>query len=409
MSIEVNDALEFYEADLKVELANILDYWLKYSGDSIYGGFIGRVDNNNIRDYSAPKGAVLNARILWSFSAAYNLNPRAEYLDIATRSFNYIVEHFLDKQYGGVYWTVTPLGVPLETKKQVYAIAFAIYAFSEYFKASKNEAAKQNATELFSVLTSKAFDGEKGGYFEAFTADWQPIADLRLSSKDANEKKTMNTHLHILEAYTTLYGIWNDGALEDHIRRLIQNFLDHIVDKKGHLILFFDENWNKKSNTISYGHDIEAAWLLLEAAEAIGDRQLIDKVKDVSIKLSHGACEGLAKNGGMHYEYEPENQHLITEKHWWVQAEAMVGFFNAYQLTQEDHFLEKSIGVWLYTSHNILDSKNGEWFWGVSDDGRVMADQDKIGHWKCPYHNSRACIEIIRRVEFATANVQCSN
>lgn len=399
-SIQLISLLGVYQKELKQELHNILDYWLHFSPDTINGGFVGKIDNDNIRDYSAPKGSVLNARILWSFSAAYNLDPNKKYLDMADRAYQYITDYFVDREYGGVYWTITAQGVPLDTKKQVYAIAFTIYALSEYYRASKSDGAKDLAIDLYKLLLERSFDKEKTGYFEAFTRDWREIPDLRLSAKDANEKKTMNTHLHILEAYTTLYRIWKDESLKEQIKILIKNFLEHIIDaENGHLVLFLDETWARKSDTISYGHDIEAAWLLLEAAEVIEDECLILKVKEASIKMTDAASEGLESDGSLNYEFETSAQHLIQEKHWWVQAEAMVGFFNAFQLTRKESYLVKSLKVWDFIKDEILDKQNGEWFWGVLPAGNVMGNQDKVGLWKCPYHNSRACMEIIRRIE----------
>ena len=399
-SIQLNSLLGVYQKEVKQELHNILDYWLHFSPDTINGGFVGKIDNDNTRDYSAPKGSVLNARILWSFSAAYNLDADQKYLLIADRAWRYIASNFVDKEFGGVYWTVNTQGVPLDTKKQVYAIAFTIYALSEFYRAIKNDEAKNLAIDLYKLLVDKSFDKEKTGYFEAFTRDWNEIPDLRLSAKDANEKKTMNTHLHVLEAYTTLYRIWKDESLKEQIKILINNFLELIIDvESGHLILFLDENWARKSDTISYGHDIEAAWLLLEAAEVIEEEYLILKVKEASIKMTDAAAEGLESDGSLNYEFEASAQHLIREKHWWVQAEAMVGFFNAFQLTRNESYLVKSLRVWDFIQSDILDTENGEWFWGILPNRNVMENQDKVGLWKCPYHNSRACMEIIRRIE----------
>lgn len=402
---QVISQLGVYQEEVKQELGNILSYWMKYSPDGINGGFVGRIDNDNKCDYDAEKGAVLNARILWSFSAAYNQEGKEEYLEMADRAYEYISTHFIDTEFGGVYWTVNADGVPLDTKKQVYAIAFCIYALSEYYLASKKEEAKELAIALYKDLVAKSFDKENTGYFEAFTRDWKEMEDLRLSAKDANEKKTMNTHLHVLEAYTTLYRIWKHQGLKVQIYILIQNFLQHIIDTNtGHLILFLDEDWNRKSEEISYGHDIEAAWLLLEAAEVIESEALIAKVKELSLKMADAAAEGLGDDGSLYYEYEPSSNHLIREKHWWVQAEAMVGFINAYQLSGKEDYLQKSLAIWNFTKTNILDQKNGEWFWGTRDDGRIMQGQDKAGLWKCPYHNSRACIEVYKRIGTISEN-----
>jgi mannobiose 2-epimerase len=391
--------LQTYKHELSNELSNILNYWMDNTVDEQHGGFYGRIDNDNNVIPASPKGAVLNARILWSFSAAYNLNPDERYLDMADRAYQYITKHFIDAEFGGVYWSVDYLGNPLDTKKQVYASAFTIYALSEYYKASGVAEAKDKAAEMYRLLVDKSYDAGRTGYLEAFTKEWEPIADLRLSAKDANEKKSMNTHLHVLEAYTTLYSILPEDGLREQIVTLINNFLEHIIDSQtNHLVLFFDEDWNKRSDTVSYGHDIEATWLLLEAAEAIGHHQLTDKVKQVCINITDATKGGLDNDGGLWYEYEPAGHHLIKEKHWWVQAEAMVGFYNTFQLSNKQEYLDLSLRNWAFVKQHILDIPNGEWFWGIYANGEVMPTEDKTGIWKCPYHNSRACIELIKRI-----------
>jgi len=384
---------------MRDELNDILFYWTKNTCDNVNGGFIGRIDENNVAHLEAPKGSVMNSRILWAFSSAYSITNREEYQHIARIAYNYISNKFIDKTFGGVYWSLTPTGEPLDTKKQIYALAFAIYGCSAYCIASNNEAAKNTAIELFDAIERYSFDPLHTGYLDAFSRDWKEMDDIRLSAKDANEKKTMNTHLHILEAYTALYRIWPDPILRDKIVLLINNFTGHIIDAANyHQVLFFDEQWNRRSATVSYGHDIEAAWLLLEAAEVIQDASLITVVKALSVKITTAAAEGLDTDGGMWYEYEPVQEHYIKEKHSWVQAEAMVGFFNAWELTKEVAFLRKSLQSWEYVKKYIRDEKYGEWFWGRKADGAVMPGQDKAGPWKCPYHNSRACIEIIQRI-----------
>lgn len=386
-----------YKNELTQELYNILQYWIDHTTDEENGGFYGKIDNNNRVDSKAPKGSVLNARILWTFAAAYNFTKEKKYLDVAARAFDYIIVHFFDKENGGVYWTVDYLGKPLDTKKQIYALSFALYAASEYYRASNLPEAKQTAVDLYNTIEKYSYDTIKGGYFEAFTKEWKPIADLRLSEKDANEKKTMNTHLHVLEAYTNLYHIEALPAVKQSIHNLLDVFDKHILNHENHhLELFFDEDWNSKADIISYGHDIEAAWLLLEAAEAIGDEKWISKMKTNAIKMADAAAEGLDKDGGLWYEIE--HSHLVKEKHWWPQAEAMVGFFNAGQVSGEEKYIQRSINSWQFAKQYIVDTKNGEWFWGVKEDYSIMPNEDKAGLWKCPYHNGRACLELLKRL-----------
>jgi mannobiose 2-epimerase len=393
----IEDQLTVFKNELNAELSNILNYWMKNTPDEQFGGFVGRIDEENYVVANAPKGSVLNARLLWSFAAAYNLDKNTDYLKYADRAYQYISQYFIDKEFGGVYWTVDGKGNPLDTKKQVYAIAFTIYGLSEYYIASGIEEVKTLSISLYNLLVEKSYDRINTGYLEAFTRDWQPISDLRLSDKDANEKKTTNTHLHVLEAYTNLYRIWQNDELMLQIENLIHNFLDHFIDAKtNHLLLFFDEDWSSKSSLISYGHDIEATWLLQQAAEVINNDFLLEKIKAVNIPVAEGTMEGLDTDGGLWYEYE--DHQLIKQKHWWVQSEAIVGFYNAWQISGEDKYLAIAENNWRYIKSKILDKQYGEWLWGIDERGEPMKGEDKAGLWKCPYHNSRACIEIIKRI-----------
>lgn len=390
--------LSTYKTAMEEELRSILDFWMQHTVDEKHGGFTGQIDFSNQVIETAPKGSVLNARILWSFAAAYNLTGNAQYLFYAERAYNYICGYFIDKEFGGVYWTVDHTGKPLDTKKQVYAIAFTIYAFSEYYKAVKQPAIIQQAINLYDAVIRHSYDKVHGGYIEAFSRDWQPMEDLRLSAKDANEKKTMNTHLHVLEAFTNLYTVWPYEQLQQKIKELVNDFLQHIISPQTNTQhLFFDEAWQPRSATISYGHDIEAAWLLQEAAEVIADDALLTTVKQKAVAMADAVAEGLDADGGLWYEYEPAAKHLIKEKHMWPQAEAMVGFFNAWQNTGNELYLQQSITSWNFVQQYIHDKQNGEWLWGVQEDYSPM-QKDKVGLWKCPYHNTRACIEIIKRV-----------
>lgn len=380
------------------ELSETIAYWAKYALDNENGGFYGQIENDNTVVAHADKGAVLNARILWFFSAVYNYSHLPEDLDLARRSYEYLREHFIDSEFGGVYWSLDFKGKPLDTKKQVYALSFAIYGLSEYYKASKNEEALALAKTLYTDIEKHSFDPINKGYFEAFSREWNELADLRLSDKDANEKKTMNTHLHVLEAYSNLYSVWPNETLGKQIHNLLSVFVHRIIDKHTHhLKLFFDENWHSKSDAISFGHDIEASWLLLEAAELLGDKDLIRQFEDIAVNMANAAIRGLDVNGGLNYELE--HNHWNKEKHWWVQAEAMVGFFNAFQLTSEQIYDQHFVRCWEFTKAHILDGVNGEWFWGVDEKLVLMPQQYKVGIWKCPYHNGRAYLEMIKRLK----------
>ena len=389
--------LNAYRSEMEEELRAILGYWMKHTIDGKYGGFLGQIGADGTPWPEAPKGLVMNSRILWAFSAAFNHGSERAYLVPARRAFQYLLRHFIDHEYGGVRWSVDHTGAPLDERKQIYGLAFCIYGLSEYWLAEKDPLALEEAIGLYRLIEKYSFDAKSGGYFEAFTRDWRPIADLRLSEKDANEKKTMNTHLHVLEAYANLYRAWPDPSLKQQIGRLLGNFSEHIVDKHtGHLRLFFDEDWTLRSSIVSYGHDIEAAWLLQEAAWVTGEKDWIAGAREQAVKISQAVAEGLDADGGLWYELEPAG--LVREKHSWPQAEAMVGFFNAWQLGGGD-WLEKSEAAWGFVKKYIKDRVHGEWHWGVREDHSPMPGQDKAGFWKCPYHNSRACLEIIKRID----------
>ena len=379
------------------ELSSILEYWILNAVDIKQGGFWGSVDNDNRPDAQACKGVVLNSRILWTFSASYNYEKKQAYLDIASRAYRYIVDHFIDRKYGGVYWSVNNKGEMLNGRKQIYGLAFCIYGLAEYFKATQEDMALHLSQSLFRQVEDNSHDKKEGGYFEAFTQGWKPADDLRLSEKDNNEKKTLNTHLHIIEAYANLYTVWRDDKLLHSIKHLLDMFELHFIDEEtSRLHLFMDEHWKSKSTLISYGHEIEAAWLLLECAEITGDKDYINRFQEISARMTDAAAEGLDNDGALWYEYVADADELIREKHSWPQAEAMVGFMNAYQLTGDEKYLQWFNATWEFVKHHIKDHKNGEWFWGVHEDYSIM-QKEKAGFWKCPYHNSRACMEILKR------------
>ena len=383
--------------ELKIELTtNILPYWMNKMQDMENGGFYGRIDGNEILHKEANKGGILNARILWTFSAAYRLLGNPEYLAMAERAYQYITAFFIDKENGGIFWELDYKGNPVNTKKQTYLQGFALYGFSEFYRATGKPEALKSAKNLFRLIEKYCYDPVRGGYFEAFTCDWQPIDDMRLSEKDANEKKTMNTHLHILEPYTNLLRIWDNEELKSAQRNLIGIFVNQILDKQTyHLNLFFDEKWNCKSTDISYGHDIEASWLLFEAAEVLGDKALIDKIKTWSIKIVDAALEGLQPDGSLIYEIHEGKPD--TSRQWWVQAETVVGSMYAWQNSGNKQYLEKAQKCWQYIQQHIIDKINGEWIWSIDNNGKPNREDDKAGFWKCPYHNGRCCLELMER------------
>lgn len=377
---------------------NILPFWMDRMVDSRHGGFFGRIDGAGKLIDGAPKGGILNARILWTFSAAYRLLGQPEYIKLARRAKDYIFDHFFDADFGGTFWSLSSDGVPLDSKKQIYSQAFFIYALSECYMATGDNKCLDEAVKLYHLIEKYSFDKEKNGYFEACDRCWQPLADMRLSDKDANEKKTMNTHLHILEAYTNLHRIWKHDELSAQLHNLISIFIERIIDPKTyHLNLFFDEGWVCKSSIVSYGHDIECSWLLHEAALELGDNELIARVERVCMGIVNASLEGLQPDGSIIYEKDIATGHIDSDRHWWPQAELVVGLFNAWQLAGDKQFIAKSVKAFDFICKNLIDREHGEWFWSIRGDGSVNRTDDKAGFWKCPYHNGRMCIEIIKR------------
>ena len=372
---------------------NILRFWRERMVDESRGGFLGRIDGAGNPDPAAPKGAILCGRILWAFAAAYRVTRRPEYLEVATRARDYLLGRFYDTTYGGVYWSLTPEGAPLDTKKQIYALGVAIYGLSEYARATGDETALEYARRLCRTIEEHSFDPQRNGYFEAFTREWAEIGDVRLSDKDANERKTMNTHLHILEPYTNLYRVWPDSWLRERLRNLIGVFLDRIYDPATHhLGLFFSEEWERRDAEYSYGHDIEASWLLLEAAQVVGDEPLTARVTEVTRKIAAAAAEGIRNDGSMIYERHADGT-PDEERHWWVQAENVVGQLWLWRFHGDQTAYGRAAACWTYIRDRIVDPEGGEWWWGILPDGREDRANDKAGFWKCPYHNTRMCLE----------------
>ena len=384
------------KSELHQELTkNILPYWMQKMPDKENGGFYGRIDGEELIHKQANKGSILNSRILWTFSAAYRLEKNPDYLKMAERAFEYILEYFIDKENGGIFWELNNKGEPVNKRKQLYAQGFALYGFSEFYRATGRTEALDAAKDIFYLMEKHAYDSKYEGYCEALDEKWNIIDDMRLSERDENAPKSMNTHLHILEPYTNLLRVWKSPELIEAQTKLINVFCNHIVNPKTkHLGLFFDWEWNSQCDDMSYGHDIEASWLLYEAAEVLEKSELIEKVKKLSIEIIEASYEGLQSDGSMIYE-QVYDKPADTDRHWWVQAETIVGSYHARLISGDKKYIDKAEKCWEYVKNHILDKTNGEWFWSVRADGTQNRNSDKAGFWKCPYHNGRMCMEIV--------------
>ncbi len=385
------------ESELK---NNILQFWIDYACDLKKGGFYGYIPDDLAVDGNHNKASVLTARILWTFSAAYGFFREEQYLVMAKRAFEYLAKYFVDKKYGGVYWLLDANGKPADTKKQIYAIAFAVYGLSEYYRATSEPSALSLAIALFSRIEEHAADSCYGGYFEALTREWYAITDMRLSPKDMNVAKSMNTHLHILEAYTGLLRVCDSESLRASLKKLLERMLEKIVAPSSWSFrLFFDMDWTCRSDAVSYGHDIEGSWLLYEAAEVLGDPDLLKRIGAISLRMAENVLLNGTDStfGGIYNERQETGSD--ANKEWWPQAEAVVGFFNAYELSRDPRYLDASLKTWNFIDRHLIDRTNGEWFREVSRDGAVVLGGEKAGPWKCPYHNGRMCFEMLRRID----------
>lgn len=410
---------------------NILRFWLDKMQDKENGGFYGQMTGEGELVKTADKGGILNARILWSFSAAYRVLRKPEYLEAATRAKEYIIEHFIDEEFGGTYWSLDYKGNPKDTKKQFYAIGFMIYGLSEYARATGDHEALEYAIQLYECIEEHSLDKQYNGYIEACTREWGEIADMRLSELDANFPKSQNTHLHIIEPYTNLFralkeldaieNATNDYGLKPYVgqfttvnisvdpdivirleaslRNLIHIFTDKILNPQTHhLDLFFDMDWKREAGALeSYGHDIECSWLLHEAALVLGDDIVLKKVEPIVQMVAKASEKGLNEDGSMVHEANLDTGYVDTDRHWWVQAENVVGWINIYQYFGDEDALQKALNGWQYIKNNLIDREGGEWWWSRDPQRNINRKDDKAGFWKCPYHNSRMCLEILER------------
>ncbi|MGO8788821.1 MAG: AGE family epimerase/isomerase [Terriglobia bacterium] len=380
--------------------SNILPFWLKHAVDEQYGGFRGQMSNDLTIDPLAPKGLILNARILWTFSKAFSVYREEAYLQMARRAYDYITRHFWDTESSGVFWMVDYLGRPVETKKRIYGQAFTVYSLVEYHGATGDEDAFAKALQIYEAIESASYDALHRGHFETYERDWTLADDQRLSEVDMDAKKSMNTHLHLLEAYANLLRCQDNPRLRSRLKELIQVFLEHIIDRESHHFrTFFDDEWHSQSDHISFGHDIEGTWLLCGAAEVLGDESILQAVREEALLMAQAVLDqAVDSDGGLLYEADASGI-IDTDKHWWPQAEAVVGFLNAYQLSGRREFYVAAGRTWKFIEKCIVDRQYGEWFWKVSREGVPSQDKFKVDPWKCPYHNSRTCFEVMARLD----------
>jgi mannobiose 2-epimerase len=382
---------------------NILPFWQGIT-DRENGGFYGEADFYGKANKTAAKGGILHARILWTFSAAYGIFRDESYKASAAHAKEFLLSAFTDKTNGGLYWLADYQGKVLDSHKQFYNLAFGIYALAEHYRASGDASSLDLAYALFDAIEAHGFDPATGGYIEACTCDWQSVDDSRLSDKDLNSPKSMNTNLHVLEAYTNLLCVSGDDGIKQRVHTalagLLRVTLDKIVNRNYNFELFFDMNWNSLVGDISWGHDIEGSWLMYEAALAIGNEKLIAEVKQSALNIAESVYAAAIdhEQGGLLSGCNSARK-IHPKKEWWPQAEAVVGFYNAYELSGEQKYYDAAAGIWEFIQKHFADKEHGEWHNELSLDNRPDTSMPKAGFWKCPYHNGRMCFELIRRLE----------
>jgi mannobiose 2-epimerase len=390
------------EAELR---GNILPFWLEHARDRERGGFYGEIRNDLTVKKNASRGALLTTRILWTFSAAYRRYHDPAYLEMARWAYDDLLAHFWDKENAGVYWRVSADGRPQDMRKITYVQAFAIYGLSEFYRATGEQPVLDRAIELYRTLELRGHDRANRGYFEEFSRDWKVARARGLfggGAMTAPGQKSQNTHIHILEAFTNLVRAWPDPELRKNLREVADVLVTRVLDSSNHhLRLFLGEDWKPVSEEISFGHDIEFSWLITEAAEEIGDEAFLAGAKKNAVAIAEATRrEGVDPDGGLVAEAGP---HGVTDgyKEWWPQAEAAIGFFNAYQISGDPSFLRNSAASWAFIEAHLIDRQHGEWFQGVTREGKAGIPL-KVSFWKCPYHNGRACMELLDRIATVT-------
>lgn len=388
-----------FATEIKEHLVNdLIPFWQGLK-DEENGGFYGYLSYDLKLDKKAVKGCILNSRILWFFSNAYMVLGDPSLLESATHAYQFLKEHCVDDEFGGVFWSLTYDGKPEDTTKHTYNQAFSIYALASYYDASKNPEALEIAWKLYDLVESKCKD--EYGYLEAFTRSFEPEENDKLSENGVIAEKTMNTLLHVYEAYTELYRVTKEEKVAKQIRFMMDIIKDKVFNKEiGRQEVFFDRTWNTLIDLYSYGHDIETAWLVDRGLEVLDDEAYTNMLSPITKIIT----ENIYNRAYIDHSLvnESENGVVDTTRVWWVQAEAVVGFLNGYQKQGDKKFLDASVDIWNYIKKYFIDKRNGsEWFWSVKED-HTPDEKPIVEPWKCPYHNGRMCFEVLRRMKDAS-------
>lgn len=389
--------IKVFASDVRAHLTEtIIPFW-KGLRDETYGGYYGWLGYDLKLDKKAVKGCILNSRILWFFSNAYLLLGEKNLLEEADHAWQFLRDYCVDRENGGVYWSLTYDGKPEDLTKHTYNQAFAIYALSSYYDASGDEEALELAQGLYHLIETKCKD--EYGYLEAFNVRFEPEDNDKLSENGVMAEKTMNTLLHVFEAYTELYRVTKAPEVGENIRFMLDIIKEKVYNPKlGRQEVFFNRTWNSLIDLYSYGHDIETAWLVDRGLDVLDDAAYKKRIRPITKEITKNIYDRAYI--GHSLANEAENGVVDTTRVWWVQAEAVVGFLNGWQRNPEhSEYLEAAEDIWEYIKEYVVDHReNSEWFWAVSQDGKPF-EKPIVEPWKCPYHNGRMCIEVIRRTQ----------
>lgn len=376
---------------------NLIPFWNRMK-DEINGGFYGYADAKGNPDTKSVKGVILNSRILWFYASAYQLLRKPELLEMADHAYRFLVDYCFDSQYGGVYWSVNYDGTICDDTKHTYNQAFAIYALSAYYQASKRKEALNLAYVLYRVIEEKCRDSS--GYLEAFRRDFTPSSNEKLSENGVIAERTMNTLLHVLEAYSELYHADPFYEVGDSIRSILRLFETKIYDSEKQICdVFFDIDYHSLIDLESFGHDIETSWLIDRGCSVLEDKAYQKEMQPMINGLAEAAYRNAFDKRQNALNNEREGNNIDSQKIWWVQAESVVGFYNAYQKNpQRTDYLHTAEKIWEFIQHHVIDSKSGEWIESIPADNLPDSSQALVHSWKCPYHNGRMCMEMIQRL-----------
>lgn len=375
----------------------IIPFWNAMRDDE-NGGFYGAMDATGRIDQYSDKGIILNNRIMWFYSNAYMLLQEEALLDNARHAWEFLKKYGYDKLRGGIYWSVSYDGIPLDDIKHTYNQAFSIYALSSFYEASGEKEALAMAYEQYELVERICRDAD--GYLESFDWNFSKTSNEKLSENGVVAERTMNTLLHILEAYTELYRVDHNEKVGETIREILNRFLEKIYDsQKGICNVFFDMKYHSLIDLESYGHDIETSWLIDRACSVLGDDAVTKRMSDMTIQMAKTVYDNAYDTVNFGIYNERENEKIDHQKIWWVQAEAVIGFYNLYQKNGNELFLKASKDTWKYIQDNLIDPKLGEWYESRMEDGSIDLHRGYVHEWKCPYHNGRMCMEMIKRME----------